>query len=433
MQSGSPQKLTQNKHLQKHKPRVHTTRSSSASLKHGFTDKQMKTNSISSATSHSSVLSKGSSGKISPSPIEHGLTAKDIRNADGLLRDKIFLKRTYSDLTINNPWSSAETSKTNSDQFGGFNLRQVAFSSLVLAIICGILVGVLLYFYKDSRTLYSNDYTLCSKIDSNTTCQSIVDGQMSVNNPIEQSCTCRLSFELEEIRDVQQINVYYGLSKFYQNYRFLAHSVDAYQVSGKSLEPRNHKVCRPMVNNKTSVPCGGLANVLFDDEFNLYHGNTTFSMDRYNIALERSRKYQYGNPSDLSGLRDHSKPSRWTYDILNLDRDSLNNGFENGPLIVWLTSSMFGDFVKLYSIIKPPNRRISKGQYYLEIHYRYGVFLAGGSKLVHLETVGAQGLRNSRLLITLSIMTVIYLTIFILTFLVWWRWAYRGQDLFLLL
>lgn len=440
LQSGLPQTPQTNpQNKRKHRPKIHKTSSSSASIKHHPLHKTLKTNSLTSATSHGSTQSKESSAKIPKTgvrfksalkPRSHEETKEN--NHDKLIEARFAAKRSFPDLIKSFNLSISDTKVKKIHNFGGFNLKQVGYSCLVLALVFGTLLGVLLYYYVGSGTLYSVDYTLCPKVDSNITCQSVVDSQMNVNSPISQPCTCRLSFELEDTQDVEQINVYYGLDRFYQNYRFLAHSSDAYQMSGKSLEPRNHKVCRPLVNNKTTVPCGGLANVIFDDEFSLSTSNMSFSMDRYNIPLERSRGYQYGNPLDLQGSRNYSKPPRWTSEILNLDNGTQNNGFENGPFIVWMTPSVFGDFVKLYSIIRPRGG-LSKGQYNLEILYKYGIFSAGGRKFVHIESVGAQGLRNSRLLITLSIMTFIYLIIVIITSLVWWRWAYRGQGLFLLL
>lgn len=423
----------------KHQPKIRKTSSSSASLKHPLLNKTTKTNSLKSVASHGSLPSKESSTKthktgvrFEPGPkLRSHKGTKEIHH-EKLIDARVFAKRGFPDLSKSYQLSNSDPKLANVREFGGFSLKQVGSSCLVLTMIFGTLFGALLYYYVDSRTLYSVDYTLCSKVDSNVTCQSLVDSQMDVGNPISQPCTCRLSFELEEAQDVDQINVYYGLEKFHQNYRFLAHSWDAYQISGKSLEPRNRKVCRSLVNNKTVVPCGGLANVIFDDEFNLYRSNTSFNMDRYNIPLERSRGYQYGNPSDLQSAENYSKPPRWANKISSLGRESQNNGFENGPFIVWMTPSVFGDFVKLYSIIRPQGE-LSKGQYNLEIVYKYGVFSAGSRKFVHIESVGAQGLRNPRLLITLSIVTVIYLMIFIITFLVWWKRAYHGQGLFLLL
>lgn len=278
-----------------------------------------------------------------------------------------------------------------------------------------------------SRTLLSSDYTFCNRIDSSSiTCQSQIDNLMSFDKPIDQSCKCRLSFKLEEDIMAEKVLIYYGLKNFNQNYRFLAQSKDIIQLSGKSFQTTSTH-CPPSVGNKTIAPCGGLANVMFDDEFTLlYESNEVILLDRYNIALDETRKHLYKNPPDINSLRQYSKPPRWRKDLLSLDQQNQsNNGFENGHFIVWMTLSTFDDFVKLYAIVNPTGNRLKAGTYNIDIDYRYGIYgTSKGRKIIRVETLSQVGSRNDRLLMSLIGLAIVYFLVFIvITFGVWRRWS----------
>lgn len=316
---------------------------------------------------------------------------------------------------------------------GGFKLRQLGYTSLALALITGALAGILLYSLTNSKILLSQDYTLCTQLNSDTTCDSILSDKMVFDKPVDQPCRCRLDFELSKDEYFAQVNIYYGIKNLYQNYRFLTFSRDTSHLMG-SINDTLAGECQPShtSNNKTVFPCGSLANVLFDDEFILSHdGNTTLEMDRYNIPLEKSRTYQYRNPPDSVQLKQFDKPPHWQNDLWSMDPSyPANNGVENGNFIVWMTVSTFQNFYKLYSIIRPAEGVMRKGRYKLEIIYRYGVHTElDGTKFVLIQSVGAHGVRNTRLIIILLVISLIYISLFIITLLFWKRWAFHAQDL----
>lgn len=312
--------------------------------------------------------------------------------------------------------------------YGGFSVEQVALASLLISILLAFLSGVLLYFYSTSTTVLFSDYTLCKQLNSNITCQSLIDKQMSFDKPVENPCRCRIEFELREDYRATQINVYYGLKNFNQNYRFLAHSNKLPYPTGVRRSAIT-SYSTPAVNlNDTKIQELALLNVMFDDEFKLtYESNQTIDMDRYNIPMDKSRMYQFKNPSDIELLKTYQKPPRWYREIWALDElDSENTGLENGPLIVWMTLSTFSDFMKLYSIIKPDHNTMRKGQYSLDIDYRFGIYEANrGAKMISFEVVGQQGVRNVRLLISLCALAIAYLLMFSAVYLlVWKQWVF---------
>lgn len=241
---------------------------------------------------------------------------------------------------------------------------------------------------------------------------------MSARKPLDIPCRCRIKFALDKEYRVDRVNLYYGLKNFHQNYRFLAMSKSDYQLAGNTDDSPGIN-CKPQLSfqNRTVLPCGALANIMFDDEFTLIFNQTdALELDRYNIALDHSRGYTFKNPRDLNTADKFAKPLRWRKNIAALDvANKQNNGIENGPFIVWMTLSTFQDFSKLYAILKPKEGLLRRGIYSLEIDYRFGVVHAtGGGKYVSIELVGPLGVRNMRLLVSLAVLAIIYLVLFLL-------------------
>lgn len=308
--------------------------------------------------------------------------------------------------------------------FGGISLKHLAVICIIIALLTGTFAVSLLYFDISSTKLLHNDYTFCKNLDTGSTCQELIDPQMSAKKPLDSSCRCRVDFALDRDYRVDRVNLYYGLKNFNQNYRFLAMSKSDYQLSGH-IDVQPEKNCDPQSNfeNRTVLPCGGLANVMFDDEFTLIYNQTDIlELDRYNIALDNSRGYSFKNPQDLNTLSQFKKPLRWRKNINELDiSNRLNNGLENGPFIVWMTLSTFQDFSKLYAVVKPKGGLLRRGKYSLGIDYKFGVYQANeGKKYVSIELVGPLGVRNRRLLISSSVLSIIYLLLsIIIIYLVW--------------
>lgn len=321
-----------------------------------------------------------------------------------------------------------------SHKFGGLTIARAAIMSGMFTIVLLCQTVMSIYYTIDARTLLNVDYTFCMSQNSNVTCQSAI-GQMSAFTPSGQTCKCRLEFDLGSDQQSSQVNVYYGMKNFNQNYRFLAQSVDYKQYGGdlKAVDsPSNRcKLITGASSNNSSVPCGALANLMFDDDFTLSSENaTTFEMDRYDIPIDRTRKYQFRNPPEISSLNKHNKPPRWQRSIAELDSKSQNVGFENGPFIVWMITSAFGHFTKMHSIIRPSQGLLKKGRYALNIDYRFGSYeSAENGKFVTIQTISGQGTRNLRLLISVSLLSVAYFFVSMGFYFVWKRYVVSGQDL----
>lgn len=238
---------------------------------------------------------------------------------------------------------------------------------------------------------------------------------MSFAKPLERSCKCRINFHLDADFHVEKVNIYYGLKQFNQNYRFLAQSKDPKQLRGQSIGQLD-KRCSLVshLKNISYFPCGGMANIMFDDSFSIYSNeNTSLVLNTYNIALENTRNYHYKNkPAN----KDYSKPPRWKHDIWSLDESNeFNNGVESGPFIVWMTEATFDDFYKLHSITIPKEGVLKKGHYKIDVTYRYGVFYASKTrKFLSIVGVEDYGILNIRLLSFLLILVIIYFLLFII-------------------
>lgn len=317
--------------------------------------------------------------------------------------------------------------------YGGISIAQITLLCFVMTIIFGVMCVAIFFLEQMSKTIFTSDYTLCKKVGSNVTCQSQISPKMSFNKPMDDSCHCQLRFELKSDLYVQQINIYYGLNDFHQNYRFLAQSKSDIQLHGDiDYTPKDNCFPNLGANNNTIVPCGALANIMFDDEFSLSKDNSSIVLDRFDIAFDGSRGYQFKNPKELIRANGYSRPPRWTRDMSNLDpNDQRNNGFENGPLIVWLDVATFADFAKLYSIFKPYGGVLRKGEYNVDINYRFGTHQSNlARKSISIETLGTHGISNSRLMLVIFALSLEYFILFVVIFLVWRRWAYLAQVLY---
>lgn len=293
-------------------------------------------------------------------------------------------------------------------------LLKLAIGCFFLSLTLAIGIGFMIFYQSSAKTIFVNEYTLCKKLNSNSTCHDEVNPKMSFDKPIDNSCTCKLSFELKEDISVKRVNIYYILSGYNQNYRFLAQSKDEIQLNGRENSFGSDK-CNPNKDeqNRTIFPCGALANLMFDDEYRLT-GPTEFNVDRYNIAFDGSRGNQYKNPSGDKLFKNYSSPLRWKKDIFSLDLKSpYNNGFMNGPFIVWMSISTFPHFSKLYAMLEPKSDTLREGTYNIEIDYNYSVGkYEEGKKWIRIESVGPFGVSNPRLMLISSGISFIYMGLF---------------------
>jgi hypothetical protein len=154
------------------------------------------------------------------------------------------------------------------------------------------------------------------------------------------------------------------------------------------------------VNGMKIVPCGAIANSLFNDTLRL-----TFladSGDRIEVPLKKreitmpyEREVKFSNPPGLREgeiwsccmtnwnlkiiileLKKYSRPVTWQRGLMELDPlDEDNNGFQNEDLIVWMKNEALPKFRKLYRKVDHASGNaffeggLPRGNYVAEIEY----------------------------------------------------------------
>ena len=157
------------------------------------------------------------------------------------------------------------------------------------------------------------DYTTCNKIGlddkviPNVTCAN----DIIANPPTKFSdfCKCRLEFSLDRPFE-GEVFMYYELTNFYQNHRRYVKSRDDEQLLGRFGDPSEQppRDCAPFAtgtNGKTIVPCGAIANSLFNDTLSLRsNSNGNIPVERTGIAWPSDKEIKFKNPENLKkGLK----------------------------------------------------------------------------------------------------------------------------------
>jgi hypothetical protein len=96
---------------------------------------------------------------------------------------------------------------------------------------------------------------------------------------------------------------YYGLTNFYQNHRRYVKSRDDNQLLGEFKTPASSD-CNPFDinrnNGKTIVPCGAIANSLFNDTLSLRsESNGPVPVKKTGIAWNSDKEIKFRNPPNL--------------------------------------------------------------------------------------------------------------------------------------
>ncbi|KAL1466790.1 hypothetical protein MTO96_026423 [Rhipicephalus appendiculatus] len=230
----------------------------------------------------------------------------------------------------------------------------------------------------------------------NVTCASVIQ------NNITTTCVCLERITLTE--DFKsEVYVYYGLTNFYQNHRRYVKSRDDTQLLGKPLQ--TNLDCEPFAQDlktgKPIAPCGAIANSIFNDTLTLKYRHKQerdgiedpiqVPMSFDNIAWPTDRRVKFRNPPGMN-FNGTAKPPNWPVPVEEV------GGFENESLIVWMRTAALPTFRKLYGRVD--HRRelfvssLPKGDYDLEIVYRYPVMPFKGSKRIILSNTSWLGGRN---------------------------------------
>lgn len=266
--------------------------------------------------------------------------------------------------------------------------------------IAFIPVGIALLYFSEAVSEHIVDYTDCvdsSRTDVNISCASIIAKDRLAD------CKCLKTFVLpDDYRG--KVYMYYGLSNYYQNHRRYVKSRDDDQLLGRlSLTPSTD--CDPFgkVNNTPIAPCGAIANSLFSDTLRIVSTDAERAGEvpllRKGIAWPSDKNIKFRNPPNLThALANFAKPVAWRKNLWELDPDEDNNGFQNEDLIVWMRTAALPNFRKLYRLIDHSKKfyteGLPRGNYTLEIDYRYPVSAFNGRKMMILSTTSLLGGKN---------------------------------------
>jgi len=141
------------------------------------------------------------------------------------------------------------------------------------------------------------NYTHCNRTINGTVTSTTCARYLQENPNSPDKCLCSIHFNLKT--DFKKnVFMYYGLTNYYQNHRRYVKSRDDNQLLGEfGGEPTD---CSPFdrdVNGRTIVPCGAIANSLFNDtlalesiSFGKVHNNNT------GIAWPSDKQIKFRNP-----------------------------------------------------------------------------------------------------------------------------------------
>ncbi|XP_071957115.1 cell cycle control protein 50A-like isoform X2 [Antedon mediterranea] len=238
------------------------------------------------------------------------------------------------------------------------------------------------------------DYTSCTQ-DNDVSCINYFKNATG-------TCICKIPFNLTEDYE-KQVYIYYRLENYYQNHRRYVNSRDDLQLLGQSVNEPS-KECAPYqyddVDNVSMaiLPCGAIANSLFNDTFELtFHNqdgqsNTSVAINKNGLAWPSDVETKFNNPESFE---DTVQPPNWSTNISDIP-----NQLQNEDFIVWMRTAALPTFRKLNGRVRHVSetvfdKQLPKGMYTLTVNYRYLVNAFEGKKSFVLTTTSWLGGKNS--------------------------------------
>ncbi|XP_051251323.1 cell cycle control protein 50B isoform X1 [Dicentrarchus labrax] len=273
----------------------------------------------------------------------------------------------------------------------------IVIPGFVIIGLAFIGIGVALFVTSQSIQLLELDYT---GVEQTSPC-------FKCSDPNAKNCMCELTFSTDTLFK-GPVFFYYGLSNYFQNYRSYGVSKDDDQLSGNLDNFKSPSdTCAPYEydrNNKPFVPCGAVANSLFNDTFKLYQivngAKKVVPLDGKGISWWTDYNIKYRNPAVTplkNAFNGTVKPLYWSKPAYELDpSDPANNGFINQDFLVWMRRAALPDFRKLYRRITDGDyaEGLPAGNYSLQIAYNYPVLSFEGRKKVVFSNVSWMGGKN---------------------------------------
>lgn len=269
-----------------------------------------------------------------------------------------------------------------------------------------IALGVLLHLGVKSAKEVAIDYTNCT-LSNGTRARDV----SSPSEPCMYNITLDENFE-------GPVKFQYGLEHFFQNSRMYLKSRNDVQLFG---EINSTEDCEPYAkSNETGqelsiVPCGSIANSMFNDTFKLYYLSVDstlvevpFSTENVTWKGERERKFKNPphDPSKNETLCDAFagtvKPPNWIQPICKLGSANTGYGLENIDFIIWMKPAALPKFRKNYRTLNRSSifaNGLIKGTYLLKINFNYPVKDFNGGKRFIIALDGIRGPKNNFLAI----------------------------------
>lgn len=147
-------------------------------------------------------------------------------------------------------------------------------------------IGAILYYYSQTVSELTIDYTGCSSLTRDAAVQAIPSDKVSyqlhgattsnfqapqwqyvTNASAPNGATCHVFFAIPQDLEAS-VFLYYKLTNFYQNHRRYIKSLDSQQLLGqnRSASDLNSGECKPLgeQNGLAIYPCGLIANSVFN-------------------------------------------------------------------------------------------------------------------------------------------------------------------------
>ncbi|KAM9777697.1 cell cycle control protein 50B [Neosynchiropus ocellatus] len=292
-------------------------------------------------------------------------------------------------------------------------------------------IGIALFVTSQNIQVLELDYT---GEENNSPC-------FKCSDPDVKNCQCELPFTISTLIE-GPVFFYYGLSNYFQNHRKYGVSRDDEQLFGDLDNFKSPSdTCAPYENDgsgKPIVPCGAVANSMFNDTFTLYQvvngKNKLVPLDGKGIAWWTDYNIKYRNPSvtPLKNAFDGTvKPIFWSKPAYELDTtDAANNGFLNQDFLVWMRRAALPDFRKLYRRITEGDYAsgLPAGDYILKIAYNYPVLSFDGRKKVVFSNVSWMGGKNEFLGIAYLVVGSLCIVMSVVMLIVYAKFKFPEED-----
>ncbi|KAF7201634.1 cell cycle control protein 50B [Nothobranchius furzeri] len=272
----------------------------------------------------------------------------------------------------------------------------IVIPGFVLIGLAFIGIGVGLFLTSRDIQVLEMDYTGADGSSPCSVCYNLAD----------KNCVCTMSFSIDSLIK-GPVFFYYGLTNYFQNQRRYGVSRDDKQLYGDTsnfASPNSECAPYQYISNVPIVPCGSVANSMFNDTFELFKNvngqSLPVPLDGKGIAWWTDYNVKFQNPNVtplINAFNGTVRPPFWSKNVYELDTtDASNNGFINQDFLVWMRRAALPDFRKLYRRITDGDYSagLPAGNYSLKIHYNYPVNGFGGKKKVVFSNVSWMGGKN---------------------------------------